>query len=164
MKQIQLTQGQIALVDDEDYGLVSQYKWWAAKNYDGTYHAVSKEKIGKKRVVLRMHRLIMGVKYGEKQVVHHKDHNTLNNTRDNLEICTYQQNSRHQVKLRTRKTSSEYKGVSWKKSHNKWQTHIGIGGKRKRLGYFTDEKEAAKAYNDAAIEHFGEYALLNEID
>lgn len=164
MKEIKLSQGKVAIVDDEDYELVSQYKWYANFNkYTQTYYAKHNYFLSGKYKYLHMHRLILGCSEGDKLIVHHKDHDSLNNTKENLKICSVQENCRHQYKLKTKKTSSKYKGVYWKKSLNKWVSQIRIGDKRKHLGCFTSEIEAAKAYNDAALKHFAEFALINKI-
>lgn len=167
MKQIQLTQGQITIVDDEDYEWLSQYSWHARyeKNTRSFYAqtAIKDPESSTGWRTLSMQRMLMGLKYSDGKIVHHKNHDTLDNTRGNLEICSTLQNNRHAVKRRVR-TSSRYKGACWHKRIEKWQSYITVDTKRIYLGYFTDEKEAAKAYNDAAIEYFGEYALLNEID
>ena len=61
-------------------------------------------------------------------------------------------------------TSSVYKGVCFYKPLQKWGARIRINAKQKHLGYFTNEREAAEAYNTAAIEHYGDYAKLNDFE
>lgn len=162
MKEIKLTQGQVALVDDEDYDMLMQYKWCAHKQGCGDFYAVRTIKLDGKNYTIRMHRFLMGLTKGEKLVVHHKNHNTLDNRKINLINCTHKENLRHQ-KPQKRITSSIFKGVTWDKTKNKWMSKLQHNGFCRFLGYFTDEKEAAKAYNEAALKHFGEFALLNEI-
>jgi hypothetical protein len=96
-------------------------------------------------------------------LVDHEDGNGLNNQRHNLRDATQQENTRNRSKM-VPPTSSQYKGVCWDKERNKWVAHIDIGeGRKRKLGRFTVERDAAVAYNKAAIEIFGEYALVNEI-
>jgi len=92
-----------------------------------------------------------------KQLIDHVDGNRQNNTLLNLRWATSEQNNSNRKKREN--TSSIYKGVSFKKNIGKWAAQI----KRVHLGYFEDEIEAAKVYNQKAVETFGEYAKLNEI-
>lgn len=105
-----------------------------------------------------MHRQILGLTDSKVQC-DHKDGNSLNNQRSNLRIVTNQQNS-FNMKSRIG-CVSKYKGVVWDKTHNKWQVRISVSGKRKHIGLFIDEVEAAKAYDTAAKKYFGEFAKLN---
>ena len=96
----------------------------------------------------------------------HIDGNSLNNHIENLRVVTHPQNCMNQKKTKTyngKATSSIYKGVTWFKHNNKWGAHIKINGKLKHLGLFISETGAARAYNEAAIEEYGEYAMLNDI-
>jgi len=142
MKEISLTQGKIALVDDEDYEWVSQFKWCVSKPRN-FFYAVSRIK-GK---LLFMHRVIMKDKLKENFVVDHIDHDGLNNQRSNLRIVTNQENlmNRRDKNLCT----SIYPGVSWKKSHKKYQSQMQKNGKDKNLGHFDDEIQAAIVYLQA---------------
>ena len=137
-----------AIIDAEDYVKVKDYKWCI----DGQYVSVRKNK---KRIFL--HRLIMDTP--ENKFTDHINHNTLDNCKCNLRICTNTENSRNQ-KIRKRNTSG-YKGVSCDTSRNKWEVHIGVDSKSIFLGRFEDKIEAAKAYDKAAIKYHGEFAYLN---
>lgn len=95
-----------------------------------------------------------------KPFVNHKDFGTSNNSIKNLEWATPAENVRYQ---RPRTYSSKYKGVSWFKRAKKWMGSIHYKNKHIHLGYFTDEKAAALAYNAKAKELFGSFALLNEV-
>jgi hypothetical protein len=109
-----------------------------------------------------MHRLLVEVNLG--QEVDHINGNGLDNRKENLRVCTKSQNLGNQKKTKLYggvATSSKYKGVSWDKRVQKWVAKIGINGKRVYLGLFEDEEKAAEAYNKAALEYFGEFALLN---
>lgn len=148
---IRLTKGMHTLVDECDYERLSQYKWYMAKS-ERNYYAVRNS--GRKRI--RMHREITGAP--EDKVVDHIDNDGLNNRRSNLRVCTHKQNSRN---ARSHKGTSKYKGVCLHKQYGKWQTAIGCDGKKVLIGYFDDETEAAKAYDEYARKLFGEYAYLN---
>jgi hypothetical protein len=104
-----------------------------------------------------MHRQIMQPPKG--MLVDHADGNKANNCRLNLRICTRQENQRNTAKHGG--TTSRFKGVSFDRRLRKWGAAIQAGGKRIWLGYFTDEAEAARAYDRAAVELFGEFARLN---
>ncbi len=103
-----------------------------------------------------MHRQIMHAPKGFD--VDHRDHNTLDNRRSNLRVCTRSQNLQNK---RPQGGVSEYKGVRWHTQIRRWHARIKLNGKRTSLGCFTDEVKAAKAYDKAAREMFGEFACTN---
>ncbi|KKN70096.1 hypothetical protein LCGC14_0434210 [marine sediment metagenome] len=151
-KKISLTQGKFAIVDDGDYEELSKHKWCATKGRS-TYYARRAEY----REYIYMHRQILSQPDGI--LTDHRDGNGLNNTRDNLRICTKGQNSMNQ---RPQKGGSScYKGVSWHKARGKWHARIELNQKTKHLGIYDNEIEAAKAYDNAASELFGEFAYTN---
>lgn len=138
-----------AVVDDEDYELVMAHNWHAFRNHERGWYA--RTKIKGARVFL--HNLLLGVKS-----VDHRDGDGLNNTRVNLRPATARQNSRNRRPLTGR--TSVYKGVylhrpGW------YRALIGLNGRQKHLGCFRDETDAARAYDAAAKELYGEYARLN---
>lgn len=148
------------IVDNEDYPVISKYNWYANSVVDKRlknpkpYVAT---KINGKTVLL--HRFILGCpKY---KSVDHIDNNPLNNQKENLRICTHQQN--HFNRPANFNGSSKYKGVCWDKKHNSWKAQIKTNKKNKYLGLFKTEKEAAKAYNTEAFKLFGEYAYQNKL-
>jgi len=155
MKEIKLTHGQVALVDDEDFEYLNQWKWCAHETKYGSY---AKRTTGKNPTKsFRMHRVILGAKKGE--LVDHRNHKTLDNRRENIRICTKSQNCQNQ---RNRKnTSSHYKGVGYKKKDRKWSSGIKLDGIFTSLGYYDTELEAAIIYNITCRRYFGEFALPN---
>lgn len=162
MKQIELSQGQVALVDDEDYRRISCRNWYAVRNEYGYYAAGTTPMVKGMRKGLLMHRIVMCAKKG--QMVDHRDGDGLNNQRYNLRFCTNSQNQQNQ-KISTHPSKlSKYKGVTWHRGGHKWQAVI--RGKDKKdyyLGSFVDEDDAAKAYNEKARELFNEFARLNDV-
>ena len=159
MKEIQLTQGKVALVDDADFEWLNQWKWcchtWKRKSY-----AERVEIIDGKRFVIKMHRLILGLSHGDGKLVDHEDGDGLNNQRYNVRVCDYNVNNWNR-KVR-HDAASPYKGVSvYRKT--KWKATINFNGKQYWLGSFDCQKEAAKAYNLAAVKYHGAFAKLNQI-
>jgi len=156
MKEIVLTQGKVALVDDEDFEFLNQFKWYAHKQ-KYTFYAVRNETNpdSKKRKTIKMHRFLLRVTK-PKTFVDHKDHNGLNNQKHNLRESTHAQNQMN----RNCYEGFKYKGVSYIKL-NKWRARIKFNQKQIHLGYFTDEIQCAKAYDIKAKELFGEFANLN---
>lgn len=159
MKKIKLTQGKYALVDDEDFDELNKHKWFARydKCMEG-YYALCHLK-DEKRTMVYMHRIIMNAPKGVE--VDHINHDTLDNRKENLRLCTHSQNLMNQIQHKL--FSSKYKGVSWHKGNKRWISRIMINKKQINLGCFDNEEESAKAYDKKAKEAFGEYALLNDI-
>lgn len=163
MREVPLTRGMVALVDDEDFELVSGFHWHSTRGnglsrnvwYAGA--CVSKARarqIGRRHV--SMHRLIMGF---PKHQVDHIDGDGLNNQRSNLRPAN---NSTNQMnKGKSRRNSSCFKGVSWRSSSRKWQASICKNKKQKYLGEFRTALSAALSYDDAATRLFGEFARIN---
>lgn len=148
--------GNVALVDAEDYPLLSRYKWHMTNNG----YVETTVVIGGKKINILMHRFIMGIPTS--MVIDHKDGDKLNNTKENLRI-TYQ--SKNVVNSTKRKgTSSKYKGVSWAKRERRWRVQIKVGGKVIGGRYFEEENEAGRKYNEMAEKYFGEFARLNVIE
>lgn len=156
MKEIPLTQGLVALVDDGDYQLVSPYKWYARKERNTYYSLRNSEPINGKRRTILMHRVIMDAPPGME--VDHRDGNGLNNVRANLRLATSQQNG---LNKRVRKDSkSGVKGVYWVQRSRLWKASIRIDNQRIALGYFPTAELAHKAYAEAAVKYHGEFARV----
>ena len=157
MKEIILTQGYVALVDDIDYERVNKYKWYVHKS--GSKNVLyARARICGKQIL--MHRMILNLNKG--QFTDHVSGDGLNNQKSNLRLCSITQNA--QNKKSHKKSSSQFKGVSWRKKEKCWKSNIMVNGKAISLGYHRDEKEAAKAYNVAAIRYHGEFASLNQME
>ena len=159
MKEIQLTQGFVALVDDEDFERVNQFRWHASRNGKNIY-AERSMTIDSKTKNKLMHREIM--KAGNKVEIDHIFGDGLDNRKKNLRICTHSQNLLNSSKYKH--SSSKYKGVYFGKTQKKWISQISINGKNKHLGCFDNEIDAAKQYNIFAKEYYGEFARLNFLD
>ena len=155
MKEIKLTQGKVALVDDADYEWLSSWKWCANRSHRGWY--ATRDCYDGPHTRVRMHRVIMDAQPGEQ--VDHINGNGLDNRRENLRICSHSENQHNAAKRRG--CSSRYKGIYWHKGHGKWVARVWLTGSQHSLGLFTDEVEAARVYDDAAREKFGEFARLN---
>jgi hypothetical protein len=154
--EITLSQGKVALVDDEDAALVLERPWFAARGRSGRddlWYAATKI-LGE---TVFMHQLLMpGLK------IDHRNGDGLDNRRSNLREATRKQNQGNLGKIR-RPTTSRYKGVSWHRRGKKWAAQIHANGETRYLGLFTAEEDAAEAYNRAAFAEWGEFARLNEV-
>lgn len=155
MKEIELTQGLFAAVDDEDFTYLMQWNWFTLKP-ENKFYAARDERDNK---TILMHRVIVNMSDDDDREVKHLDGNGLNNTRGNLLILTHAQ-IRQNADKRSDNTSG-YKGVFWRKDNNKWMAQIGYENKNIYLGMFVDKIEAARAYDAAAKKCFGEFAKLN---
>jgi len=158
MKRIELTRGKYALIDNEQYDLISLFRWCYVPACRG--YAVVKLYICGKQYQIYMHRLVMNAIEGVS--VDHIDGNGLNNQKSNLRICTHQENIMNQKKQENR--ASIYKGVSFHGQNKNWYAYIKINQKKKHIGCYDTEEEAAEAYNKEAVKLFGRFANLNVID
>lgn len=162
MKEIKLSQGKVALVDDEDFEYLNQWKWAAYKSKNSFYAGRAEMKNGKCKTIL-MHRVIL--KITEKKIfIDHRDRNGLNNQRYNLREATHKQNQSNAAPLIGK--ISKYKGVTYNRDKGRkkrWVANIFPNGKTVHIGHFLTEEEAALAYNKKAIEIQGEFAYLNHV-
>lgn len=154
MKQIPLTQGKFALVDDEDFDRVNQYKW----RYDNGYAVRTTHGSHKMRKKISMHHFIMNTL--ECIETDHRDLNRSNNQKYNLRTCTTSQNQANRKLLPT--NTSGFKGVKIRKE-GYIQGYIRVRGKLIYTGSFKNVIDAATAYNEVAKKYFGEFAQLNII-
>lgn len=161
-KEILLTQGMAAIVDDEDYDYLNQWKWYYRKSKGKkTGYALRNQSIGYgKQKNIQMHRVILGYS-GATLQVDHINSNGLDNRKANLRLCTPNGNIQNQGLRICNKTG--FKGVYFRKDLKKWQVHITSDRKRIHLGYHEDKEAAALAYNEAALKYHGEFARLNNI-
>ncbi len=163
MKKIQLTKGQFALVDDEDYERINAHKWCASLDSQAnSYYAMRKSLPDEngKRHAISMHREIMGAKPGEH--VDHINHDTLDNQKkSNLRLCNRSQNMAN--RRMHSNNNSGYKGVDWSRSNNAWRARVSVNGKSRFIGYFPTSLDAALAYDKAAIEYHGDHARTNKM-
>jgi len=153
MKEISLTQGKVALVDDEDYTRVARYHWCFSHGYAKRRATLAL----RMSLMIYMHRLLMGAIQG--QEVDHINMNTLDNRRENLRLCTSSQNKGN-AKRRTDNTSG-FRGVSFYRRDGNWTAQLVVRGQYLYLGRHATATEAARAYDKAARKHFGEFARLN---
>jgi hypothetical protein len=157
-RRIPLTQGRCAIVDPADYYRQVRHKWHTAKG-TRTVYAVRQICLGKgKTKAVHMHREIIDAPAG--MYVDHINQNGLDNRRANLRLATRFQNARNRPKT-NRATSSKYKGVTYRPKQDKWTATIFANGRSVHLGHFKTEIEAARAYDNAAREHYGRFAALN---
>lgn len=152
---VPLTRGYVALVDAVDYPRVIAAGRWNARPHGKTVYAQHRIVLPDgRRSTQQMHNFITGV-----LGIDHRNGDGLDNRRANLRITTQAQNCAN-TRIRSNNKSG-FKGVSWKKGSNAWVAQIRRNDKSYHLGLFADREEAARAYDAAAVEFFGEYARIN---
>jgi hypothetical protein len=157
-KEIPLTQGKTAIVDDADYDWINQWKWIAHRDGKKWYaDRTENGLLGPKTI--KMHRLILG---NTSKETDHINGNGLDNRRSNLRECSTSENQRNKSKRDS--NTSGYKGVSFNKFAKKFHAQIRVNGRRIHLGYFRTAEEAAIAYDDAAKIYHGNFANVNGIN
>lgn len=145
------------LVDKEDADLVRRYRWFAnpsGRNGDLYVRGRIYDDGGK---YVSLHRLLM--QPSQREEVDHINGNTLDNRRSNLRVCTPSQNRQNQ--RRRDDTISGFKGVALCRVTGRWKAQIKVDGRSFHLGMFKQARDAARAYDEAARERFGEFARLN---
>ncbi|MCG7852853.1 MAG: HNH endonuclease, partial [Methanosarcinaceae archaeon] len=158
-RRIRFSGPRYAKVDPEDYERLAGYEWFCAKRR-GNFYGARMGAIGEsgKRGIVYMHREVIEV--GKGMVADHVNHDGADNRKANLRAATRGENGCNK-RMRRVAGTSKYKGVMFKKSRGKWVARIGVGGRQIHLGYFEDEIDAAKAYDNAARKYHGEFAALN---
>ena len=156
---IRIKKFRFAIVDRYDYNRLRQYKWRLNRS-NRTFYAFCTRSRGPllRPQVLWMHHLVLPPPDG--LLVDHRNHNGLDNRRSNLRLATYSENIQNARKTIS-KTSSRYKGVDRVRATGKFRARVVVSGKRLFLGSFDSEIDAAKAYDAAAKQYYGEYACTN---
>lgn len=162
MKKLKLTQGKVALLDDEDFEYLSQWKWQFRRRYASRVKYLGGGRLHNRGTTITLHRLLMEF-YNNNlsgKEVDHINGDTLDNRKENLRVVFHQNNCFNQNIPKNNTTG--FKGVVFNKQAQKYQAYI-TKDKRIHLGYFNSLLEAANAYNEKAKVLFGEYAKLNII-
>jgi hypothetical protein len=154
VREIPLTMGKVALVDDDDYERLNKHKWHAVKHRN-TYYARRTEN----KKTIAMHREILNMEKGT--ICDHINRNGLDNRKQNLRICSHSQNNKNRTLPKS--NTSGYRGVYWGPRLKKWEAYIKSDGKLRIIGRFAKKEEAAEAYNKEAIKLNGNFAQLNII-
>lgn len=159
MERLKLTKGAEAIIDSEDYGKVMPYKWFSHNDR----YAATNMWFGNKRRTVKLHRFILNLSMDDGKIVDHINGNGLDNRKCNLRITDNLGNARN-CKLR-KDSGSKYKGVSIRNRRGTtvYEAYVRENGKRKHVGTFYNEEEAADAYNKEAKRIYGEFARPNEI-
>jgi hypothetical protein len=144
---------QYTIVDQDDYQKLSWYHWQLFENKSGNLYAIRFDN-GR---FIKMHRVIMNAPPGK--IVDHRNHEGLDNTKRNLRFATIAQNNYNNLKVKN--CSSKYKGVCRRKGRNKWHACISYNCKKIHLGYFDNEEDAARVYDNAAKLYHADFAVLN---
>ncbi len=164
MKEVLLSRGLVALVDDDDFPLICGFKWHAARGRSLSEVWYACACLGKAQALqfgkrhVKLHRLLMGFPNSPLKV-DHRNGNGLDNRRENLRIVNANQSQMNRPA--NIQAVSQYKGVSWHKRSSRWQSQICAYGHHRYIGEFANEIEAALAYDREAILIHGEYARLN---
>jgi len=148
MKEIPLTQGKVALVDDEDFELLNQYKWYAKRNRNVYYVVRQVHKLGGGQASEYMHLVLLARKLGRPiakgMECDHKNGDGLDNQRENIQEATYAQNNRN-FRRRIANRSSQYIGIHWRRDIQKWQAQATVNRTHIHLGCHATELAAAQA-------------------
>jgi hypothetical protein len=140
--------GAYALIDPADAAL-AEYRW----HRDGGGYAARTVRQDGRRVSIKLHRVILGLAYGDPREGDHINHDELDCRRSNLRILTHAQNGQHR-RGANQGSTSRFRGVSWNARDNKWQVEVRVNGRRHSLGYFSREEDAAEAARAFRAIHF----------
>ena len=157
MREIPLTQGKVALVDDEDYEWLAQWRWtaWTSERNKTWYARRPIWKPERRKSSIAMHHLILPIQHG--QTVDHKNGNGLDNQRHNLRLATNPENQCNAGPYSS--NTSGYKGVC--AVGPRWRAQLQVDGRKVHIGIFDVLEDAARAYDVAARELQGEFAYQN---
>ena len=148
MKEIPLTRGMVAIVDDQDFEALSAHKWCAYRSRCTYYARRYVPRPGGGKSQERMHQVVLARKIGRPIAVgmecDHHNGDGLDNQRENLFEVTKAQNQRN-CRRHAANPSSQYLGVNWEKSRGTWRARVKVSGKQIHLGYYATELEAAQA-------------------
>ena len=150
----------VVLVDDEDFAELNKFKWHVAKRSNIFYAKRNVNNNGERKTIF-LHREIMSKYLKKGLLIDHINHNGLDNRKSNLRTATHAQNNQNRTS--NLNSTSKYLGVYFYKRSLKWMARISIKNKAIYIGIYANEEDAAKAYNKAALEQYGEYANLNKI-
>lgn len=151
MKEIPLSRGQVAIVDDADYEWLMQWSWFCTSaGYAGRWDCSNSE-----HALVLMHREIVRARKDEQ--IDHVNRTPLDNRRKNLRFATMRQNLINRALPR----KGEFRGVHRSGKGGRWRARIDSNGKRINLGTYDTAAEAARAYDTAACVYHGEFAVLN---
>lgn len=157
VKVIPLTHQRFTIIDPEDWELASYFPWYAHKGQDAySWYAIT---------LIGRHKIPLHMLLTRSRETDHINGNGLDNRRVNLRGAKHYLNIANQGKRTSRTAviySSRFKGVTWDKNRARWIARITVQGKGIHLGRFEEETEAAKAYDNAAIQHFGQFARTNK--
>lgn len=142
----------VAIVDDEDYADVAQFKWYAS------YYGYAIRSIDQ-RTKEFMSRRILGLTPGDPRLAEHRSGDKLDNTRNNLRIADYSQNMCNTKKRKD--NTSGIKGVTWDAANNKWRAQLSVRGKKVNIGRFLKIEDAKAAYEAASAKHHAEFSCLD---
>ena len=161
-KKIPLTKGKSAIVDNNDYDILAKYSWYSNESSTTPYAYRSRWISGENRSVeIPMHHVVMNC-VGRGEEVDHINGNGLDNRKENLRFVTRAQNNWNQKPRNC--TSSRYKGVSWNKRREYWESYIQVNNRKHHLGSYQNEEMAALAYDLSALCMRGEYARVNNVN
>lgn len=150
------------LIDEDKYWAVCGFGWGVNRNgYVSAMH-YDPNRTGRKQREIKIHRLLLQVDDPD-LYIDHINGDRLDNRLCNIRICNPKQSACNRRKPATRPMQSKHKGLYFNKRVGKWSARLGVNGKKVNIGYFADETEAAKAYNEACLEMHGEFANLNKI-
>ncbi len=153
---ISLTQGKYALIDADDWPVVSPYRWYAARRGTCWYANANAPNGSRHPPTISMHRLLLGFQYRQ---IDHRSGDGLDNRRANLRPCDDSTNQANRHRLAT--NTSGFRGVTFNKKCSKWQAQIKHQGRNIYLGVFASAEDAARAYDRRAVAEFGPFARVN---